>query len=76
MISDPSSMIVAVVFLAVALLAGVVISFRLADRKSDVLHGGYIESDDDKDCWRSLLHRLEPRRGRSKDLPSHPVSRK
>jgi hypothetical protein len=42
--SDPSSIVVAVVFLAVALLAAVVISIKLTGRKDDVLHGGYIKS--------------------------------
>jgi hypothetical protein len=31
-------------FLAVALLAAVVISIKLTGRKDDVLHGGYIKS--------------------------------
>jgi hypothetical protein len=47
MTSDPSSLVVAVVFLAVALLAAVVISIKLTDRKGDVLHGGYIKRDND-----------------------------
>jgi hypothetical protein len=44
--ADPSSMVVAVVFLAAALLAAVVISIKLRGRKDDVLHGGHIKRDD------------------------------
>jgi hypothetical protein len=49
MTPDPSSIVVAVIFLAVAVLAAVVISIKLTDRKGDVLHGGYIKSDDNND---------------------------
>jgi hypothetical protein len=45
--TDPSSLVVPVVFLAVAAPAVAVIIIKLAERKDDVLHGGYIKSDDE-----------------------------
>jgi hypothetical protein len=47
--TDPSSLVVAAVFLAVAALVVAVIIIKLTERKDDVLHGGYIKSDDDRD---------------------------
>jgi hypothetical protein len=37
------------VFLAVALLAAVVISLKLTERKDDVLHGSNIKREDEKE---------------------------
>jgi hypothetical protein len=42
-------MVVAMVFLAVAVLAVAVLVVKRTERNSDVLHGGYIERDGDKD---------------------------
>ncbi len=47
--TDPSSMAVAGVFLALAVLSVIVIIIKLTERKGDVLHGGYIEGDGSKD---------------------------
>jgi hypothetical protein len=49
MSTDPFSIVVAVIFLAVAVLSAVVISIKLTDRKGDVLHGGYITRERNKD---------------------------
>jgi hypothetical protein len=46
--TDPSSLVVAVVFLAVAALVVAVLVNAQAEN-CDVLHGGYIKRDDDKD---------------------------
>ncbi len=47
--TDPSSIVVAVVFLAVAVLVVAVLVIKRTERSSDVLRGGYIERDSDKD---------------------------
>jgi hypothetical protein len=48
MSTDPS-LGSAVVLLAIAMLAVVVSITKLTGRKDDVLHGGYIRREDDKD---------------------------
>ena len=47
--TDPSSLVVAVVFLAVAALVVAVLIIKRTERNGDVLHGGYINRNDDKD---------------------------
>ena len=43
--TDPASLVVAAVFLAVAALVVAVIIIKLTERKDDVLHGGFVEND-------------------------------
>ena len=44
---DDLSMVIAVIFLlALAVLAGAILIIKRMERKEDVLHGGFVENDD------------------------------
>jgi hypothetical protein len=49
MSTDPSLVISGGIFLAIAVLAVVVIIIKLTGRRDDVLHGGYIKREEDND---------------------------